>query len=503
MEGWKGYMEKTKGVHLYVSIKNLMDVIKQEEEKDDDLKRTLHRLQTYFVGHSKLIKQYGAKVEKYTGGRSHIVFELNDDSDMTYETILKATVACFIFNNKIFNNLSKYASYPSFGVHAGMDYGDYFDYYIDDNINEEEYTTIGGVANNSAKIQSYALKDYIYITQKFMDELSSELKAKFIELKEEEKEDFSEKIRSKSFYKAHYKEIFDEDFMEEIEAGLDNVKKRVEDESKSLNLSDITFESCTKQLSFDGLSLKGKNKRIEEGGVLCADIRGFTRLFYINDQNLDDLKDVMGKIYDIMGSVINDTEGTKVQYQGDRIVAVYNDFSGSDDDIVRMLKAAFTLNSKIQELNDDEEVQEKLNNKEISIGIGCSLGKIIATRLGLNGNKHNMVLSESYKRANKCEDEYAESNEVVIWKHLKEEIDNKADETEDPKYLALQELFTSINKTGYYKSTATIEEYEEKVTQKEELANKASKVFNANVLKSSTGRLSNININPWGIDYGV
>ncbi|WP_346884886.1 adenylate/guanylate cyclase domain-containing protein [Clostridium sp. UBA4395] len=495
-------MEKNKGVHLYVSIKNLMDVIRQEEEKDDDLKRTLHRLQTYFVGHSKLIKVCGGKVEKYTGGRSHIVFELNDDSEMTYETILETAVACFIFNNKIFNNLSKYASYPSFSVHAGMDYGDYFDYDIDDSINSVEYTTIGGVANNSAKIQSYAPKDYVYITKKFIDELSAELKEKFIELTEEEKECFSEKIRSKRFYKAHYKDIFDEEYMEKIEERLDDVKKRVEDESKSLNLGDITFESCAKQLSFDGLSLKGKNKRIEEGGVICADIRGFTRLFYINDQNLDDLKDVMEKIYDVMGSVINDTEGTKVQYQGDRIVAVYNDFSGGEDAIVRMLKAAFKLNSKIQELNDNTEVQEKLNNKKISIGIGCSLGKIIATRLGLNGYKHNMVLSDSYKRANKCEDEYAEFNKVVIWKHLKEEIDNKADETEDPKYLALQELFTSISTTGYYKSSATIEEYEEKVTQKEELANKASKVFSANVLKSSTGRASNVNVNPWGIDYG-
>lgn len=494
-------MDKTKGVHLYVNIKNLMDIIRQEEEKDDDLKRTLHRLQTYFIGHSKLIKQYGAKVEKYTGGRSHIVFELNDDSDTTYETILKTVAACFIFNNKIFNNLSKYASYPNFSLHAGIDYGEYFDYYIDDNINAVEYTTIGGVANNSAKIQSYAPKDYIYITQKFMDELSSDIKEKFIELTEEEKEDFSEKIRSKRFYKAHYKDIFDEDSMKEIEEELDDVKKRVEDESKSLNLNDITFESCTKQLSFDGLSLKGKNKRIEEGGVVCADIRGFTRLFYINDQNLDDLKEVMEEIYDVMGSVINDTEGTKVQYQGDRIVAVYNDFSGGEDAIIRMLKAAFTLNSKIQELNEDADVQEKLNNKKISIGIGCSLGKIIATRLGLNGNKHKMLLSESYKRANKCEDEYAESSEVVIWKHLKEAIDSKVDETEDPKYLALQEIFTTISTTGYYKSTATIEEYEEKVTQKEELANKVSEVFNANVLKSPTGRTSNVNISPWEIEY--
>lgn len=491
-------MDKTNGVHLYVNIKNLIEVIKQEEDKDDDLKRTLHRLQTYFVGHSKLIKKYGGKVEKYTGGRSHVVFELDEDSDMTYETILKTTVACFIFNNNIFNCLSKYSSYPNFKVHAGMDYGEYVDYYIDDGNNDTEYTTIGGVANNSAKIQTYAPKDYIYVTQKFMDQLSSDLQDKFLELTDKEKEAFNEKIRSKRFYKAHYKEIFDEDFMTKIEEELTDVKERVEKEANSLNIGNIKFEGVNKQLSFDNLSLKGKNKRLD-GGVICADIRGFTKLFYVNDQNLDDLKDVMEEIYGIMGQVTTDTEGTKVQYQGDRIVAVYNDFNDTEDAVIRMLKSAFNLNTKIQELNENWLVQQKLNNKKISIGIGCAIGNIIASRLGLNGSKHNMILSDSYKNANKCEDNYAESNEIVICKQLKDEIDERADETEAPEYLALQELFTAISTTGYYKSSATLQEFEELVTQKEELSNSTNQVFNASILKGDSGRASNVKIAPWGV----
>lgn len=486
-------MEKTKGVHFYINIKNLLEIITEEEDKDDDLKRTLHRLQTYFVGHTKLIKKYDGKVEKYSGGRSHIVFDFNNN-DISYEKLLETVVACFIFNDKIFNKLSKYSSYTKFNVHAGMDYGEYYDYLI----SEEEYTTIGGVANNSAKIQTYAPKNYIYITQKLLDELPSDFQDKFDELSEDEKEEFNEKIRSKRFYKVHYKDVFDEKRMIEIEDSLSDVKKRVEEEANGLNIKDITFESCTKQLSFEDLSLKGVNKRIDEGCVICADIRGFTKLFHIDDQNLDDLEEVMEKIYDIMDNTINDTKGTKVQYQGDRIVAVYNDFAGAEDSIIRMLKSAFTLNSKIQELNDDAEIQRKLNNKNISIGIGCSIGKIIATRLGLKGNKDNIILSDSYKRANKCEDNYAESNESVIWKGLKEEIDNRADETEKPEYLAFQELFTAINTTGYYKTTATIDEFEELVEQKKELSQKTSQVASANMLKSSNGRTSNINVRPWG-----
>ncbi|WIF95473.1 adenylate/guanylate cyclase domain-containing protein [Caminicella sporogenes] len=491
-------MDKIKGVHIYVNIKNLIKIIKEEEGYDDDLKRTLHRLQTYFVGHTKLIKKYGGKIEKYAGGRSHIIFEINEDSDIDYEKMLKAVVSCFIYNNKIFNNLSKYSSYSKFSVHAGIDYGQYVEYEIDDSINDTEYTTIGGVANNSAKIQSYAPKDYIYVTQKFINQLPSDLQEKFDELTDEEKEEFNQKIRSKRFYKVHYKDLFDEDTMNEIENYLEDVKERVEEEANGLNIKDIKFEDVNKKLSFNNLSLKGRNKRFE-GGVICADIRGFTKLFNVDDQNLDDLKEVMKEIYDIMGNVINDTEGTKVQYQGDRIVAVYNDFNGSEDFIVRMLKAAFTLNSKVQDLNENWYIKQKLNNKKISIGIGCAIGKIIATRLGLKGNKDNIILSDAYKKANKGEDNHAESNEIVICKQLKDEIDNIADEKEIPEYMALQELFSAISTTGYYKTDATIEKFEELVSQKRELQNRSETILKADILKNKQGRIANVNLYPWGM----
>lgn len=492
-------MDRISGVHLYVNIRNLMGVISKEEEKDDDLKRTLHRLQTYFVGHTKLIKQYNGKIEKHTGGRSHILFETDD---ISYDEILEAVVACFIFNSNIFNKLTKYSMYPKFSIHAGIDFGDYFEYNIDDGINDSEFTTIGRVANNSAKIQSYAPKNNIYITKKFYDELDKDFQEVFVELTEEEKEKFNDKIRSKTFYKAHYSEIFDKEKMEEIEEGLSDIKDRVEKESKDLNISDIKFESCTKQLSFEGLSLKGTNKRLESAGVICADIRGFTKLFYENDQNLDDLVEVMEDIYSIMGATILSTEGTKVQYQGDRIVAIYNDFSESEDYIIRMLKAAFELNQRIQDLNDDDGIKEKLSNRKIAIGIGCSIDKVIATRLGMKGNKDNIILSDAYKIANKCEDIYAHSNEIVINKEFKDIIDTKADELETPEFLALQELFTAINTTGYYVSTATLDVFNELVDQKKELQDSIEDLFMANEIYNEKERLSNIRLKPWGDEHG-
>src|SRR5699024_10895999 len=210
------------------------------------------------------------------------------------------------------------SKYPKFKFNAGMYIREYSDYYIDDDINPIEYTSIRGVANNSAKIQSHAPMNYIYVTQKFLDILPTEIKSQFIALTDEEKKKFSDKIRGKYIYKVKYNDLFDEKKMDEIEEKLLDVKERIEKEVDSLNIGDISFESVTKKLSFKDLSLKGINKRLE-GGVLCADIRGFTKLFHLDDQNLDDLSDVMDRVYFIMGTVTNDNGGTRVQYQGDRI----------------------------------------------------------------------------------------------------------------------------------------------------------------------------------------
>ena len=492
-------MDKNIGIHFYINIKNLIDIIKEEEKIDDDLKRTLHRLNTYFVGFSKLIKQYGGFVEKYTSGRAHVIFKQKNEEDEIDENVLEALVACYIYTNNIFNSLGKYSKYTKFKIHGGIDFGSYYDYNIVDAVNGDEYTSIGSVANNSAKVQSFAPKDYVYAMGKFVDKLPTSLKSKFIRLSDEEVDELYGKIKSKVIYKAKYNDIFDESRLSEIEANLDDVKKRVEDESKSINLKDISFEGVNKQLSFDRLSLKGTNKKIEDGYVLCADIRGFTKLFNNNDNNLDNLKDVMEDMYIIMGDVTNDSKGTKVQYQGDRIVIVYNDYSDEEDAIVRMLKAAFTLNSKIQNLNNDEDIKEKLGSNKIYIGIGCGSGKLIATRLGLNGNNDNIVLSDAYKIADKAEDEYAEKSQVVIRKELKEKIEEKDESSNELTYSTLIQLFESIGKSGFYKSSATIEEFNEKLSENEQTQNSINKyAINNSQIRNNQGNEGPKRPMPWG-----
>ena len=366
-----------------------------------------------------------------------------------------------IYVNKIFNNLGKYSKYTNFSVHAGVDYGDYYDYEIED----EKITSIGSVANISAKIQSYAPKNSIYATKKFIDKLNCSTRNKFIRLGESEYKELYSKVKVKNIYQIKYLDIFDDKKNDELFNDLEEIKNTVEEETKKINLKDIKFEEVEKKLSFDNLSLKGKNKKIVDAAILCADIRGFTKLFTVSDSNLDDLKDVMKKIYSIMGSVVEEFNGTLVQYQGDRLVAIYHDYDTEKEYIIRTLEAALTLKNKVIELSDNEDIKKKLNNKEISIGIGCSIGKVIATRLGRYASKDNIILGEAYNYANKSEDEYAEKKQIVIYKTLKEKIEliANSEDNDNVEYEVFKDSFTSINTTGYYITDITLDEYTDNV----------------------------------------
>lgn len=492
-------MEKIKGIHLYVNVKNIVSIIKDEAEKDDDLKRSIHRLHTFFYGLSKLIKKLGFKVEKYTGGRAHILIPINEDEDLPEQmkTALKLMVSCFVYNNDIFNSITKYSQYgyPDFIVHAGMDFGEYTEYEIDDRVNVPEFTTIGAVANNAAKIQSFAPSNCVYILDRYYRQLPSDIKDYFTELTEEEMEELSPKLKDSKVYKAKYNTILTEEEIDEITADLEDVKTSVNEEANKLNISEMSFEEAYTKLDFSRLSRKVIKKTT--AGVLCADIRGFTKLFNKSDSNLEDLAYVMSELYSIMAEAVNDQSGTKVQYQGDRVVAVFNDFKDAEDYRLRLMKTGMKLNEAIQGLNNNPDISDKLGKNKLYIGVGCATGQVIATRLGMKGYKDNIILSEAADSADKCEERYAENNKIVVSKHFYDEIKEEA--KENLEYEVLKDSFSAINTTGYYQCSLTYSEFLDKVEEKrkEKAAMMAKKLLSAKVITNPAGETARVGVRPW------
>ena len=62
---------------------------------------------------------------------------------------------------------------------------------------------------------------------------------------------------------------------------------------------------------------------------------------------------------------------------------------------------------------------------EITIGVGASFGKLIATKFGARGNKDNILLGKTINEADKLEDYEAKEGEIVISCELFEKIINE------------------------------------------------------------------------------
>jgi hypothetical protein len=169
------------------------------------------------------------------------------------------------------------------------------------------------------------------ITKNLFKHFDKSIKDKF---EEYDDEDLLKKLRIKKIYKVELNNIFENSKKEDIENSLETIFLKTKEESNKNNITDIKLENLRSKLIFEELSLKSKNKNFYSG-VLCADINGFTKKFFDNDSNLDEMYKIMKEIFDLMKETINEFSGTKVQYQGDRIVAVFYDYTDKEDFVKR------------------------------------------------------------------------------------------------------------------------------------------------------------------------
>ncbi len=449
-------MNKTCGFHLYVNIKNIAEIIKGDEDKNDDLKRSIHRLHTFFCGLTKVVKEYGGEIEKFTNGRCHIFLEKGEtEKDSEYKVrINDLLVATMYFSDEVFNSIPKYRDYTSFKVQAGLDYGEFYKYDIE---GLDEFTTIGAVANIAAKLTSFSLAKEIYITDDARKKLAEADQELFKRIDESKEKEIQERLKgSPMIYYAKYTVL---NKRNEVSDFLEAVGEEYKELANSVNLSEITFEDARTKIDFNQLSLK-KNKQIT-AGILFADIRGFTKLFNVSGNNLDDLKTVLAPLYEKMNTAVENHDGVRVQFQGDRIVAVFNKISGqSYDEIVRMFEAALEIKSGVKQISED--YAEKLKNKKIKVGIGLCYGEFYATCLGARGYKDKLVLGNTALSGDVAEDQYASDDEIVLSKECKDHITKLAKENVS-QGIVIEEKLEAVSTTGFYRTNIDETSYEKEV----------------------------------------
>lgn len=470
-----------KGIHLYVNINNLNSIIKSDENNHENLCRTFHALNTFTWAMEKFTDELpNVEVEKFTTSRLHFyITEKYGDSETISTTMLEIVAFAQSLSNHI-NKLSKYQSLIDFKIGAGADYGEFTEFKFEDpKSGIEEMTTIGSPANRAAKLQSLCENGSILISKEVYNILPAHARCVFFgEAKATAK--LAAKYADLSAYKSTINDIYgilDDSYKKHESRCLDYATEV----ANKLNLGDMDVTEAKSQIDFTSLSLQ-HSKTTDDAVILFSDIRNFTKT--VDEENLAEIKQLTQQVLEMMNKQVRDRDGVHVQFQGDRESAVFNKFSGEKNDYaMRAVLCAMRMLDKIAEINKNR------HGKELDIGIGCALGTIFATRIGIRGRKFNVVMGQTVKEADDAEDNIAGANinspktEIAITEDMFKYLINLSGK--EAKLIKQNFKERKQDNKVYYVSTLSFSEFQDKLNS-ESLQQNASRADNNKQLK------------PWG-----
>ena len=409
-------MQKKTGVHFYIDIMNFVDVVEKEEAVTREVKHSIHELDTFFSS----IEAYGLKhypdlivVEKITGSRLHM-YVVCDSIPKTFEIVSSITKYAVELARRLNADVSKYKNLLPFCIHAGACYGQFYEFEFKRK-DADEMTTIGFAANYAAKLQNLAGPSHIIISENLYDALTVTQKNCFTRITPSA----IRKYDQICCYDAEISKLpIKYSFKKDFERALDIARK--------VDLQDMHFRSLNQPLDYRNLS-KTEYKKFN-GIPLFADVRNFTSQFDEDGANLEKMAVKTQGILTAMYDAVEERNGIHVQFQGDREMALFHDYSDY----------SCVIDAVIAGLKIIDAVKEY----QVSVGVGQSIGKMFAAKIGARGEKDNIFLGRTVNEADRNEDEFAEKNQLVLSAALYEELKRK------DKRMAV--IFKKKNSDTYY-----------------------------------------------------
>ena len=380
-------MVKNEGMHFYINIPNMYQVVADEEGRTGEVNHSIHALDTYF----SMIENFGKKhfpqsfiIEKITGSRLHMY--VTGTITEAFEVVAEVSAFAYKLTSFLNSEISKYKTLLNFQIQVGACYGKFYEFTFSTDGFEED-TTIGYAANYAAKLQGLSSKSCISIASNIYETLDEEYQKVFVT-----KEDKSiEKYKQKYYATVNIgKLITNVNFTADLEETKSYANK--------VNLGDISFSGVRQGLDFENLSKK-ECKKIT-GIPFFADVRGFTSQFEKDDSNLEQMSEKTQDILESMYKIVKANKGIHVQFQGDREMALFHDY-GDYHCVPDALAAALRIVDKVKEY-------------QVSVGVGTCLGALFASKIGARGEKDNILLGSTVTQADRYEDEKAGENQIVI-----------------------------------------------------------------------------------------
>jgi hypothetical protein len=321
-------------------------------------------------------EMFGGLRVHFQGPKLHALFyrPVDDAKELASSAVLLQLVLKD-FVASVFN--PAFPHYDPFKIAGGADIGDVIGT-RNGSRGDRELLFLGPVANRAAKIVGSAGR--LRITGDLYEVLPEDLG----EVCEEADGGL---YRIKRISQSHL-----DGLLESHGIGWDREKssQRIQDDKQRFPLKDVSYGTANKLIDLDALSIH-KSKKMLAASVF-ADISGFTA--YVDGAETDEEKKSALRVFhairkELATVIKGDYEGIRVQYQGDRVQALFYLPKDEEEAIVaEAVEAAAGLQSSIE-----HTVKEALPEAEdLGLAVGLDVGTTLASKLGTRGHRGRICI---------------------------------------------------------------------------------------------------------------
>ncbi len=144
-----------------------------------------------------------------------------------------------------------------------------------------------------------------------------------------------------------------------------------------------------------GRRLGGQRKRVS---VMMSDLRGFTRLS--EDRDPEEMVALLNRYLGVMSQVIEAHGGLIDDIIGDGVMTVFGAVTPRDDDPLRAVACAITMQNRLRELNREVTAQ---GWAPLQMGIGIASGEVVVGNIGSASRMKYGMVGATVNRASRIE----------------------------------------------------------------------------------------------------
>ncbi|WP_047865488.1 adenylate/guanylate cyclase domain-containing protein [Rubrobacter aplysinae] len=379
------------GAHVYLGVSNFAALASDDTYSKDDYKRLVRSLHIYQREVSRIVERdelFGGLRVHFQGPKLHALFyrPIDDGQELASRAVLLQLVLKD-FSENVFNPC--FPDYEPFSIAGGADIGDVIGT-KNGSKGDREMLFLGSAANRAAKIMSSSGR--YRLTGDMYDVLPEDLKEVCTEV-------------ANDLYRI---KPVSQDLLDELlgarELGWNREKSlaRVKEDKKKLPLTDISYGSAKKLIDLDSLSIHN-NKRVLAASVF-ADVSGFTA--YVEEAETEAEHGEALRVFHVIrrelaAVVKGDYEGLRIQFQGDRIQALFHLPEDDQEGVAaEAIEAAVGLQSSME-----HAIKELLPEAgDLDLAVGVDLGTTLVSKLGTRGHRDRICVGMPVENASELEE---------------------------------------------------------------------------------------------------